>query len=184
MDKGWNLISGGGGKETLIKNPATNSSKGGAYADIELHNPTTNQTLRINTVDTYADGITPTVREAAAAGRIQGYLPNDQFIMIPKPKAGAATAGVAAGLGAGSAQASDGGIFGSGISWGDVGNFLIDFIVPGGVSGVGAGSDIVPRAPTSSYAPSQSGYGGAAGGGFLLYPNKANTNMMRSVYSK
>lgn len=26
--------------------------------------------------------------------------------------------------------------------------------------------------------------GGAAGGGFLLYPNKANTNMMRSVYSK
>lgn len=25
---------------------------------------------------------------------------------------------------------------------------------------------------------------GAAGGGFLLYPNKSNTNMMQSVYSK
>ena len=28
------------------------------------------------------------------------------------------------------------------------------------------------------------GGGGSAGGGFLLYPNKANTNMMQSVYSK
>ncbi|WP_228488064.1 RHS repeat-associated core domain-containing protein [Rhodocyclus gracilis] len=27
-------------------------------------------------------------------------------------------------------------------------------------------------------------WGGAAGGGFLLYPNKSNTNTMRSVYSK
>ena len=27
-------------------------------------------------------------------------------------------------------------------------------------------------------------FGGTAGGGFLLYPNKANTNMMQSVYSK
>jgi hypothetical protein len=29
-----------------------------------------------------------------------------------------------------------------------------------------------------------SGGGGSAGGGFLLYPNKANTNMMQAVYSK
>jgi RHS repeat-associated protein len=29
-----------------------------------------------------------------------------------------------------------------------------------------------------------SGSGGAAGGGFLLYPNKSNTNMMQSVYGK
>jgi RHS repeat-associated protein len=29
-----------------------------------------------------------------------------------------------------------------------------------------------------------SGLWGSAGGGFLLYPNKANSNMMRSVYSK
>lgn len=28
------------------------------------------------------------------------------------------------------------------------------------------------------------GNSGSAGGGFLLYPNKANTNMMRSVYAK
>lgn len=101
--------------------------------------------------------------------------------MIPKLKTGAAAAGVAAGLGAGSAQASDGGIFG--FTWGDVGNFFVDFFTPGGVGEVGRGSDIVPSAP-AGYMPSQGSYGGAAGGGFVLYPNKANTNMMRSVYSK
>ena len=30
----------------------------------------------------------------------------------------------------------------------------------------------------------QSNIGGSAGGGFVLYPNKPNTNMMRQVYSK
>lgn len=98
--------------------------------------------------------------------------------MIPKPKPGQVAAGAAAGLGAGSAQASDGGILGSGITWGDVGNFVVDFFTPGGVGSAGQGSDIVPR-PQSSYAP-----GGGAAGGFVLYPSKPNTNMMRSVYSK
>jgi len=28
------------------------------------------------------------------------------------------------------------------------------------------------------------GYGSFANGGFVIYPNKANTNMMRSVYAK
>ena len=32
--------------------------------------------------------------------------------------------------------------------------------------------------------PTFAGLSGTAGGGFLLYPNKANTNMMRSVYAK
>jgi hypothetical protein len=92
--------------------------------------------------------------------------------------------GVAAGLAASTnAKASDG-ILGSGITWGDVGGFMLDFVMPGGIGGAGQGSDIVPRGSTSGYAPSQGNYGGAAGGGFLLYPNKANTNMMRSVYSK
>lgn len=136
----------------------------------------------INTVDTYADGITPTAREMAAGARIQNLRPDHEFMMIPKPKAGQIAAGTAAGLGAGGAQADDG-ILGSGITWGDVGNFAIDFFVPGGVGEVGRGSDIVPRGPTSSYSPYQ-GFYNPAGGGFLLYPNKANTNTMQSVYSK
>lgn len=184
MAKGWNLVSGGGGKETLIKNPVTNSSKGGAYGDIVLENPVTGQRKIINTVDTYADGITPTAREAAAGVKIQNLRPDAEFTMIPKPKAGQAAAAAAAGLGAGSAQASDGGIFGTGVTWGELGDFMLDMIVPGGVGGTGGCSggtcsDMInwnTIGPTSSYAP--------AGGGFLLYPNKANTNMMQSVYSK
>ena len=39
----------------------------------------------------------------------------------------------------------------------------------------------MPQQSTPSVGPQSSG---AAGGGFLLYPNKANTNMMQSVYSK
>lgn len=54
------------------------------------------------------------------------------------------------------------------------------------IPGAGKGSDIV--APTGNVSWQEvydngSPAGGAAGG-FLLYPNKANTNMMRSVYSK
>ena len=48
----------------------------------------------------------------------------------------------------------------------------------GGCDTSGACSDSYNR----NYGPSSSS--GAAGGGFLLYPNKANTNMMQSVYSK
>jgi hypothetical protein len=36
----------------------------------------------------------------------------------------------------------------------------------------------VPQRPHESFVA------GAAGGGFLLYPNKSNTNMMQSVYRK
>ena len=71
--------------------------------------------------------------------------------MVPKPKPGQMAAGAAA-LGAGGAQASDGGIFGTGMTWGDVRsfgadvvNFGVDFLTPGGVGDVGRGSDIVPR---------------------------------------
>jgi hypothetical protein len=104
--------------------------------------------------------------------------------MIPKPKPGQVAAGAAAGLGAGSAQASNRGILGTGITWGDVSDFAFDMVVPGGLTGTGGCSNGVcgdminwnTVRPESSYGP--------AGGGFVLYPNKANTNMMRSVYSK
>lgn len=177
--KGWNVISGGGEKETLIKGPG-GGAKGGAYGDIVLENPATGQRKIINTVDTYADGITPTTREAAAGVKIQRLQPDAEFSMIPKPKAGQAAAAAAAGLGAGSAQASDGGILGTGITWGNVGDFVLDSLVPGGIGSTGGCSngvcsDMINR---SSVGPT------SAGGGFVQYPNKANTNMMQSVYSK
>lgn len=111
-------------------------------------------------------------------------------------KSGGAAA--AAGV-TGNAVASTGGVFG--ITWSDVKGFakgVKDFAVdvltdpstyyaplmlltpksPGGCNN-GVCSDMVnwnKVGSTSSYSP--------AGGGFLLYPNKANTNTMQSVYSK
>jgi len=56
---------------------------------------------------------------------------------------------------------------------------------PGLVYGVG-GTQGQPDINFSDYLFNSNSFldYGAAGGGFLLYPNKANTNMMRSVYSK
>ena len=44
------------------------------------------RTLRVNTVDTYADGVTPTAREAANAARIRAQTPGDHLLLVPKPK--------------------------------------------------------------------------------------------------
>jgi RHS repeat-associated protein len=92
-------------------------------------------------------------------------------------RAGGIAAGAAA---AGDAAASDG-IFGTGITWNDVGNGIKNVLSdpstyywPLSSGNVGAGSDIVPSNVGSS----------AANGGFVLYPNKSNTNQMRSVYKK
>ncbi|MES2354415.1 MAG: RHS repeat-associated core domain-containing protein [Pseudomonadota bacterium] len=54
----------------------------------------------------------------------------------------ARTAGVVSTVAAGNAEAS-GGILGTGISWTDVGEFVIDMLVPAGVGEVGRGSDCV-----------------------------------------
>ncbi|MDP1658717.1 MAG: hypothetical protein Q8L73_05125 [Methylotenera sp.] len=60
-----------------------------------------------------------------------------------------------------------------------VGGMLVSLhwtlLMPGGIDGVGAGSDIVPHAAFNF---------SSANGGFLLYPNKSNNNQMQSVYSK
>ena len=42
----------------------------------------------------------------------------------------------------------------------------------------------LPAPSGASNASGSFGFGNAAGGGFLLYPNKANINMMQSVYAK
>lgn len=57
--------------------------------------------------------------------------------------------------------------------------YMFDIKGTGGCSAGGVCSDQMnwdSLGPSSSYSP--------AGGGFLLYPNKVNTNMMQSVYSK
>ena len=41
-------------------------------------------TIRIQTVTTMSDGVTPTLTEAAAAARIRVAFPRDQLILIPK----------------------------------------------------------------------------------------------------
>jgi hypothetical protein len=42
--------------------------------------------IRVQTVTTRADGVTPIPSEAAAAARIQAAYPNDQLIIVPKRK--------------------------------------------------------------------------------------------------
>lgn len=58
-------------------------TQGGTYVDfaaIRLDG----SVVRVQTIDTLADGITPTAREAAAAARIRATKPNDTLILIPK----------------------------------------------------------------------------------------------------
>ncbi len=58
--------------------------------------------------------------------------------------------------------------------WGETLTDLFwDIVIPGGVSEVSTDSDIPPGA-----------FDQAAGGGFVIYPNKPNSNMINSVYSK
>ena len=138
-----------------------------------MQNTATDQILRINTYTTRADGITHTTREASAALKIQNLTPGDQFMMIPKAT-GVATGAAAVGI-TGNANAADGSS--SGITWGSIGNFLMDLLILGGVGNAGGAGDTMPQGAQSSI-----GVGAAVG--FLLYPNKPNTNQMQSVYSK
>jgi hypothetical protein len=53
------------------------------YADITAEKD--GKTPRIATIDTYADGITPTKREATNAARIRAQT-GEHLLLIPKPK--------------------------------------------------------------------------------------------------
>jgi len=79
--EGW-TITGGAGRaaEEWIPGPF-GGKKGSTWVDITATR--NGQTLRIQTVDTYADG-TMTAREAAAAARIRAAFPNDAIQTIPK----------------------------------------------------------------------------------------------------
>ena len=173
----WALKSGGGTAEQLIPGKG-GGALGGAYGDVVLQNIQTGKELIINTVTTRADGITPVAREIAAGIKIQNLRPDSEFQMVSK-----ITGGVIGATAAGSANASSG-ILGTGITWNDVGNFAIDFLIPGGVGAVGVGSDIVPNTSSINWNSPNFWSSSSANGGFVLYPNKTNTNMMQSVYSK
>ncbi len=59
--------------------------RGGTFVDITVRTQD-GRTVRIQTVDTLADGVTPTPREAAAAARIRAQFPGDELRLVPKPK--------------------------------------------------------------------------------------------------
>ena len=83
--QGYVLEHGGGeAPEEYIPGSGPRTT-GSTFVDITMRNPTTGEMLRVQTIDTLADG-SPTTREAAAAARIQSTFPNDTLQLIPKEK--------------------------------------------------------------------------------------------------
>jgi hypothetical protein len=80
--KGY-TVTGGAGRaaEEWIPGPG-GGTEGGRFVDITAKKGA--ETVRIQTVTTLADGVTPTPEEAAAAARIRARYPNDKLILIPK----------------------------------------------------------------------------------------------------
>jgi hypothetical protein len=62
---------------------AGGGTRGGTFVDITA-TKAGEPTLRIQTISTLRDGVTPTAAEAAAAARIQARFPNDTLLLIPK----------------------------------------------------------------------------------------------------
>ena len=80
--RGWTIKHGGGrGPEEYLPGPG-GARKGSSYPDITATK--NGRTLRVNTVDTYADGVTPTAREATNAARIRAQT-GEHLLLIPKP---------------------------------------------------------------------------------------------------
>jgi RHS repeat-associated protein len=82
--QGYTITGGGGGMLPEEYIPGTGGgTSGSTYVDITAGNGT--NVIRIQTIDTLSDGVTPTLRESAAAARIRTAFPNDTLILIPKP---------------------------------------------------------------------------------------------------
>lgn len=79
--RGWN-IAGGGGRfpEEYLPGPG-GARKGSSFPDITATKD--GNTLRVNTVDMYADGVTPTTREAGNATRIRSQT-GEHLLLVPK----------------------------------------------------------------------------------------------------
>ena len=78
------MTGGGGiGPEAFIPGIGP-GSKGGTFVDITSQ-AANGRNVRIQTIDTLANGL-PTPAEAAAAARIRAAFPNDKLILVPKGK--------------------------------------------------------------------------------------------------
>ncbi len=81
-NRGWRITHGGGRRpEEYLPGPG-GGRKGSSYPDITATK--NGKTLRVNTVDTYADGVKPTTREARNAARIRTQT-GEHVLLIPKP---------------------------------------------------------------------------------------------------
>ena len=79
-------IKGGGGRlpEEHLPGPG-GGRQGGTFVDVTAVRD--GRTVRVQTIDTRADGLTPTTREANAAARIRAQQqPRDHTVLIPKRK--------------------------------------------------------------------------------------------------
>ncbi|MBC2844626.1 DUF6443 domain-containing protein [Winogradskyella flava] len=79
--RGYEITGGGGRMAEEYLKPIGGGRRGGSYPDITATR--NGRTLRVNTVDTRANG-TMTTREAANAARIRAQKPNDHLLTIPK----------------------------------------------------------------------------------------------------
>jgi RHS repeat-associated protein len=82
--RGW-TVTGGGGifPEEYLPGPG-GGRLGSNWVDITVEK--NGRILRINTIDTLADGLTPTTREAAAAAAIRAKSCGVHLLLVPKPK--------------------------------------------------------------------------------------------------
>jgi RHS repeat-associated protein len=80
--RGWE-ITGGGNRlpEEYLPGPG-GGCKGSSFPDITATK--NGRTLRVNTVDTRVDGVTPSTREATNAARIRSQTRGDHLLLIPK----------------------------------------------------------------------------------------------------
>jgi hypothetical protein len=81
--KGYIITGGGGVRPEEYIRGAGPGTQGSIYVDITAVNKETGATIRVQTIDTLADG-SPTQREAAAAARIRAAFPNDTLTLVPK----------------------------------------------------------------------------------------------------
>jgi filamentous hemagglutinin len=83
MSRGWTITGGGGVQPEEYLPPIGGGRSGGNYVDITATK--NGAILRVNTIDTLSDGVTPTSREAAAAALIRSKIgPSAPFLLIPK----------------------------------------------------------------------------------------------------
>jgi hypothetical protein len=80
--RGWQISNGGGrAPEEYLAGPG-GARLGSSYPDITATK--NGKTLRVNTIDTLANGVTPTKREADNATRIRAQT-GEHVLLVPKP---------------------------------------------------------------------------------------------------